>query len=381
MREERYRDTNGRAETRQLSLWERVIYITMLLLSGVAMVSMLVTLITPYINPEYSSILPLFGLLAPAIFVANIALALYWIIRWEWRVVISMLSVLLIGVGHFSLFVKMPLTKEYNTESYRGMTKVMSYNIRRFKDDDNITVEAPIMEYIESVAADIVCLQEFYNYELGVWEQSAPKISRYNIARHADLAILSRYPILNIQSIVTPNDHEVLGASMSVDVVIGRDTVRVINNHLQSTTITKSDNEYLTSSKVVRDNRRKDRLIDITSRFRRNGIARAIQADSVAKVIAESPYPVIVCGDLNDTPSSYSYTTMARGLSDSFREQGRGYSHTFRGFFNSLRIDYILCSEERITPKSYMVDETITYSDHLPVIVHLQIVDDTKQQK
>mgnify|MGYP000783241517 FL=1 len=77
----------------------------------------------------------------------------------------------------------------------------------------------------------------------------------------------------------------------------------------------------------------------------------------------------IVCGDFNDTPMSYVYRTMARGLRDAFRECGSGYSHTFRGFYNTLRIDYVLSGG--FEPLSYEV-LPVDYSDHHPVVVRLR---------
>lgn len=373
MKEDRYRKTTGQAETRKLSLFERVIYGVMLLVTVLAMVSLMVTLITPHINPAYGSILPLFGPLAPAIYTVNVILALYWIIRWEWRIVISMVAVLMLGSGYLSLFIKLPFTKDYDTESYRGTTKVMTYNIRGFLDDNRDWNGDEVIQYIEDVAPDILCLQELSDYDLSLWQRRAPKMAKYNVARHADLIVMSRYPILGAGNVISPEEPNTLASSMWVDMVIGGDTIRVINNHLQSTAIKASDNEYLTSSKIVRDTSRNDRLIDIASRFRKNCIERATQAQLVAEHIEKSPYALIVCGDLNDTPTSYSYTKVSKGLTDSFRDRGRGYSYTYRGFFNSLRIDYILCSEDRITPRTYSVDETFTYSDHLPVVAHLRI--------
>ena len=37
---------------------------------------------------------------------------------------------------------------------------------------------------------------------------------------------------------------------------------------------------------------------------------------------------------------------MAAGLDDAFSDCGSGYSYTYRGFFNMLRIDFVLTSPE-----------------------------------
>ena len=68
------------------------------------------------------------------------------------------------------------------------------------------------------------------------------------------------------------------------------------------------------------------------------------RVDSIAVVVEAWRSRCIVCGDFNDTPMSYVYRTMAKGLNDAFSQCGSGYSHTFRGFFNTLRIDYVLSS-------------------------------------
>ena len=46
-------------------------------------------------------------------------------------------------------------------------------------------------------------------------------------------------------------------------------------------------------------------------------------------------------------------------MRDAFRWAGRGYSHTYRGFFDMLRIDYILAGEE-FEPLSYEVIDSWT---------------------
>ena len=78
----------------------------------------------------------------------------------------------------------------------------------------------------------------------------------------------------------------------------------------------------------------------------------------------------IVCGDFNDTPLSYTYRLMSRGLQDAFREKGRGFSHTYRGFYNTFRIDYVLVSDD-FEVLSYEVP-SVEFSDHHPVFVRLK---------
>ena len=100
-------------------------------------------------------------------------------------------------------------------------------------------------------------------------------------------------------------------------------------------------------------------------------IQRAGQVDILKEDIRSSPYPVIVCGDFNDTPVSYTYKTLSKGLSDVFIESGSGAGSTFRGNFPYVRIDYVLYS-----PGFYSYfyhTEKVDWSDHYPVITRFTI--------
>ena len=57
-------------------------------------------------------------------------------------------------------------------------------------------------------------------------------------------------------------------------------------------------------------------------------------------------------------------------MQDAFSECGSGYSYTFRGFYNLLRIDYVLLSEG-LECVAYEVPE-VKLSDHLPVVVRFE---------
>jgi len=141
--------------------------------------------------------------------------------------------------------------------------------------------------------------------------------------------------------------------------------VRIFNNHLQSIRFNKNNYSFITNSKALKDDERLREIKDISFRLRDAFIKRASQAKILSKHIQNSPFPVIVCGDFNDVPVSYTYRKMRKNLDDSFIEAGRGIGTTYMGKFPSFRIDFIFHSKE-IQCTRFDIPN-IKLSDHYPI--------------
>ena len=339
----------GPSGKRRRSLVMRLVDLALTLVTLAVGATMVLTYFVPYVDPGSVWFFPVLGLAAPAVYVASVVLTLYWIIRWRWVCAGAMLVVVVAGLFKVSLFWRPEIRRSYATETAfdRAAVKVMSYNVRSFYGEDGRSSVDDILRLIEEQAPDLICLQEF----------------NARLAEQSELTILSKYRILRSDTVLTPS------SSVWADVIVGEDTVRVFNNHLRSTAINASDNQFITSHQFLSDTARETKIRSIVTRLRENSVLRAAQVDSIAQVVGATRTRRIVCGDFNDTPMSYVYRTMARGLRDAFRECGSGYSHTFRGFYNTLRIDYVLSGG--FEPLSYEV-LPVDYSDHHPVVVRLR---------
>jgi endonuclease/exonuclease/phosphatase (EEP) superfamily protein YafD len=165
--------------------------------------------------------------------------------------------------------------------------------------------------------------------------------------------------------------NESLNGSMSSDIVIGNDTIRIYNCHLQSIRLRNDYNDLLDSLIFNYNEKQLDELKDISIRLRQAYIQRARQVDILTAHIASSTYPVIVCGDFNDTPVSYTYKSLSKNKKDVFIESGSGIGTTFRGNFPYVRIDYILYSPW--FKSEYYHAEKVNWSDHYPVRVRFRL--------
>ena len=344
-----YTSSGGRRRN-QRSATGLIIDIFVGVITLVVVALFLTTLFVPSLDPRQHGEVSTLGLVAPIIYAMQAALTLYWIVRWRPFIAVVMVFVSLLGVFQLSLFYKLELRRVYSEPNLKPRydkkaLKVMSYNVRSFIDDNRERQLDSIVKIIKVVNPDILCLQEmgFSDIADSLLEPLKPmphSLSRVNLSP----AIYSRYPIIKASRMDT------LKNFVWADIVIKKDknnedTIRVFNNHLHSTAIRRDDSNYIENHEYLEGDSL-GKVHSMVKRLTENNRVRAEQADTLAALVAASPYPVIVCGDFNDTPVSYTYRTVARKLNDPYRKVGRGYSHTYRGFFDMLRIDYIFYSDE-----------------------------------
>ena len=108
----------------------------------------------------------------------------------------------------------------------------------------------------------------------------------------------------------------------------------------------------------------------ISGSLKQGFVRRSHQSQLVKAQINSSPYPVIVAGDFNDTPVSYSYRKIRKGLNDSFVSSGYGAGFTYKGNYPPNRIDYILY--DNALESTYFETLKVKYSDHYPIVAYFR---------
>ncbi len=323
-----------------------------------------------------------FGLAYPFLFLANIVFIVFW---WWRKKRIALLSFfcIIIGFGNIGRYfqVRVP-AKEIQTEN---SIKVLSYNVRvfnHFEWEEGISVRDSILEYMYNEDAGIVCMQEFLTRtnrpvqsEIHVKEKlsNTPYAHiNYTImsnqgATQFGLATFSKYPIVRRGVIIFENSPN---SCIYTDIKKESDTVRIYNIHLQSIKLNNYD-YGLMDSLFSFNSDRLDEMKAISTSLKEAFIKRSKQVRSIIQHMKESPYSIILCGDFNDTPVSYSYHQLLGDRKDAYREAGSGLSRTYRGKLPSYRIDYIFYSGN-VSAITYKTGK-IHLSDHYPVISILEL--------
>lgn len=135
--------------------------------------------------------------------------------------------------------------------------------------------------------------------------------------------------------------------------LVGGDTVRLFAVHLQTSGIAQLRHRFR------KDYDRDAPVEQILGELEHNSSIRAGQVGEIRAEMDASPYPVILAGDFNDTPSSYTYRTMKGDMTDGFRDSGSGYGGTFRYLGGVLRIDYIFYDDAFEGIRYYMPPEDV----------------------
>lgn len=337
------------------------------LLNIIVALAMLIAYLSIYIPSDKIWIISLFGLAYPGLLILNLLFIAFWTIIRP-RFMFLSISVILTGAGIINRYFQFTSKSK---EAENGI-KVISYNIRNFEGNgrDNQQDNAKdIVKFLQDEQADIICLQEVRLrknkiFNLGKTVRELKSINHYQYARSSTThgsVTMTRYPIVYMGEIRFQESRNMV---IFTDMVIGSDTIRVYNVHLQSYMIDPKKYAVIDSPG---ENQEQDleEVREMGAKFKRASQTRADQVRELRKHMSESPYKILLCGDFNDTPVSYTYQQLREGLVDAFVESGKGVGRTYIGKLPSFRIDNIFHDDSY---KSYnFTTHPIQLSDHLPI--------------
>lgn len=302
------------------------------------------------------------ALLMPAVLLANLLALVWWLVRRKWVVALMPLAALGLNVGYISAMVQ--LSGPGAPGEGHGI-RVATLNVNGFRSLGSAAATADaVARLMRREGVDVLCLQEFLEAREfpadSIGALFAPQMPYF--VHEGSAALASRYPILDhtyVQFPDTSNDY------LRADLLVDRDTVRIFSVHLQTSGVAQLRRRFRADY-----NREIPPVDTVVVAWERNSSIRAGQVRDIRAEIDASPYPVILAGDFNDTPSSYTYRRMKGGMTDGFRAAGSGYGGTFRYLGGLLRIDYIFYDDAFEGVRYYTLPEPV--SDHKAVIAGLR---------
>ncbi len=317
----------------------------------------------PYLSPQLWWPSGFAGLLFPVLLCLNLLFIPIWIIYKKWyfwlpaaAIILSFKAILV----SFSLHLPQEMSSGRQPEpQFTVMTfNTSSMGVKGYKLDKEL--HASIMHTLNEASPDLLCLQEFYtnddpkltNNISAIQERlgyphyyfTSDKI-HWDTWRYG-IILFSRYPVIQARKI--PCGYSEAGSGSSIleaDVLIYGDTVRIYTAQLRSYMFNPAELSQLNAIKSLNGNTPVPAARSLIYKMRHTFTTRAQQARQLQGLAAQSPYPVIVCGDMNDTPVSYTYYTLSQHMQDAFLEKGSGIGRTLSFLSPTLRIDYILAHD------------------------------------
>lgn len=359
-----------------------------LVLNGLVVLLFLLACANSFLHPGRWWLISLLGLGFPYLLLLVFCFLLATLFmrpfrRWS----LLSLAALLIGWFNIRHFVALHPGNHFTlSHDSSARLRILTWNIRSFdqsvaKKHSLVPNRAAMLDFIRDQEADVLCLQEFYEpltrhgLESNIYYiQNQLHYPFYYFSRDytrpglfaAGVIIFSRFPIVDsfLHEYSRPNGFRTTESLIAADILVGGDTIRVYTTHLQSVLFGRKEFRDIEIIKNV-DDSIVDASRSIVRKLRDAFRHRADQAEEVRARLDSCPYPALICGDFNDVPNSYTYSTIRGGWQDAWLQKGFGIGRTYKNISPTLRIDYILTDRRFDVLQCQKV--ATPWSDHNPV--------------
>jgi len=362
-----------------------------ILLNILAAVFFLIACLNRYIDPGNWWFIALLGLFFPFMIVVHLVFIIGWLMARSPWALLSVI-VLILGYSNINALIGTSFKNDFKLAKQSNTLRVLSWNVHQFGfyqgRENGLRTRKLMVDYLRDQKPDILFMQEFikdnpsgtkhtsifellrnlgYNYSFCSEDYIQAK-GKYSMG----VAIFSKLPITDSFRIRFNGDITTMSAEslLAADIVVNGQPVRLFTTHLQSNRVGEEEYVHVTSRQGDKDSV----LIaskSIVKKLRTAYRFRSEQAQKVAAALNASPYPVILGGDFNEIPNSYTYFLLRGDRLDAFHEKGWGLGRTFSHISPTLRIDYIMV-DKKFEVLQY-TRRLLPYSDHYPILTDLQL--------
>ncbi len=358
-------------EEKKKRSWSKIVKFSFRFFSFCVILVYVISILAFYFPPSKLGPLSILGLFYWPILVLLLFSVLILLLRREWKWLIMHFLVFLASLGNISSFFSFGLGKE---DGLNKKISIYTHNVHLMGYYDGKSSEKNrdiVLSAIGSKNPDIICLQECYwndeensffhwSQELSLREYHACERVTHTLSdgSHFGVVILSKFPIRFKGTV--PFDNDVNNFAVYADIETTAGMVRVFSVHFQSFRLKERDLKLFDENIAV-DEIQNNSLPLLVQLYRAN-LKREKQVDRLVRSMEDCDYPIIVCGDFNDSPSSHAYYTLTSKLDDVFNKSNLGVGATYNGPLPGMRIDYIL-SDKKFGVESCEKIE-INSSDH-----------------
>lgn len=288
------------------------------------------------------------------------------------------LVILLASMSTVLNFIGIPNTKNEAVEPSISITTYNLHGFRGFRNNhtqDHIV--SGIVNFLSENRTDVICLQEFRSWSGNIdGDISTIKKKTGHAYHHFQLywnkggiksdgfLILSKFPIVNT-GVITASTRRNIG--IYSDLLIDNDLlIKVLNVHLISFGLRSDEIDMLNEAANMEIEKIREHGKNVISKLIYSFKIRQEEMHSIKNELLKTSDLVILTGDFNETPASFTYRTIKKtGILDAHKQAGRYFGLTYAGNLPLLRIDYIFHSS-KMNALETQVHE-INFSDHYPL--------------
>lgn len=361
-----------------------------------AILAYVVSSLSSFIPPLSFSFISLFAIGYPyilATFILCTIIAFFTLRKFAY------LMLIILPVGYFNFATTFSLHKEIPWQSQKDSStlRIMTWNVQSFANylrrkvtnAAYVTTKNEMLEVVKTYNPDVICFQEYrnvenskkrapvkrqldslgYKYSFCSNDRGDRKPRNPKVRIETGVAIYSKLPLLDSARMIL-NYSGKIENFIYADVLFHNKPVRIFTAHLQSFDIYAD-----TAQSRFED----DNIYEITYkkrqaaefRVRETEMNHQREVETIRKEINTSDHPVIYCGDLNITPTSYNYCYLkGQNLRDAFLAKGSGIGNTFYKICPTLRIDVCLSDTAFRVMQCKRIRKKL--SDHFPVVADVK---------
>ncbi len=333
---------------------------TLIFVNGILILSLFLGFIRQFVNPGYGSFLTIFSLFYPYIVITLSACLLLLVLyrsRWIWATLFALVFTSGSTIRQIGFHVQPDIPAD--SIVYTLSTLNVKNNFSHNQQDQS----SAFIDNFKKKNSSFIVLQEISGDQL----QNVAKSLNYRYGSHQSnqlrseyLAIFSKYPLTPIKSIQNSRGRDI---ALVTDISVPEGKIRIFNIHLHTNAVTVRAGNFTPESFSKREGLKA--FNDMLRAYSETALLRLKEIDLINEQISNSPHPVIVAGDANDTPYSPVYIKLKGNRQNAFEKGGLGFAQTYNELIVPLKIDHIFLDKSFFIYNTQI--EKIDFSDHNPV--------------